>query len=106
MVLATVNYSFSSLKVLEVPRDIKKCSPLVRDGITFKIHFIHSVELTRWVEIFEIKGRMLHLKTLTNSAGWALPSTATLGNFSFKEVVMGEDGWHTTLTESSTRSRW
>ncbi len=61
----------------------------VDDDFEFKISFIHSVELCRWIEIYRVEGNEIHLiETLTKSAGWGLPST---GNFSFK-VVNGE-GW-------------
>ncbi len=90
--LATLTYSLSPLEVLEVSGEAKKELIPVRDGTTFEISFIHSVELSRWVEIYEVRGTMLHLKkTLTKSAGWGLPSTASPGNFSFEEI--NGEGW-------------
>lgn len=87
-------YSLSSMQVLEisgVSGDRKELIP-VRDKTTFEISFIHSVELSRWVEIYEVNGTTLHLKkTLTKSAGWGLPSTASPGNFSFEEI--NGEGW-------------
>ncbi|AEA46473.1 DUF1850 domain-containing protein [Archaeoglobus veneficus] len=57
----------------------------VKDGDEVKISFIHSVELCPWVEIYVIEGNNLTLvKTLTQSAGWGLPSTEN--NFSFQEI--------------------
>lgn len=99
LVIVLVIYSLSPLKVLEISgksgrsgesgeyRNVKKELIPVRDKITFEISFIHSVELSRWVEIYEVNGTMLHLKkSLTKSAGWGLPSTPSSGNFTFEEV--------------------
>jgi hypothetical protein len=89
-----VIYFLSPLQVLEisgVSGNKKELIP-VKDKTTFEISFIHSVELSRWVEIYEVNGTTLHLKkTLTKSAGWGLPSTTSSGDFSFEEV--NGEGW-------------
>ena len=42
---------------------------------SFSITYIHSVELFRCVELYEVKnGRLILTKTLTKSFGWGLPS--------------------------------
>ena len=85
-------YSLTPLQVLEISGESGRDLIPVEDKTTFEISFIHSVELSRWVEIYEVNGTMLHLiKTLTKSAGWGLPSTASPGNFSFEEI--NGEGW-------------
>ena len=86
-VIAMLMYSLTPLQVLEISGMSGRRLIPVEDKTTFEISFIHSVELSRWVEIYEVNGTMLHLKkTLTKSAGWGLPSTASPGNFSFEEI--------------------
>ncbi len=58
---------------------------LLKNGEIIELSFVHSVELSRWIEIYEVHPNCLVLiEAKTKSFGWGLPFS---GNFSF------EDGW-------------
>ncbi len=58
---------------------------LLKNGEIVELSFVHSVELSRWVEVYEIHpNRLILIEAKTKSFGWGLPYN---GNFSF------EDGW-------------
>ncbi len=62
----------------------------VNEGEKINLSFIHSVELFRWTEIYQVEDEELILiESLTKSCGWGLPSVGK--NFSFKEV--GGETW-------------
>lgn len=85
--IAVLIIFLSPVQVIEISGNRTVLIP-VSDHRKFEISFIHSVELCRWIEIYEVREGKIHLiKTLTRSAGWGLPST---GNFSF-EVINGEE---------------
>jgi len=57
----------------------------VNSNESVSLSFIHSVELSRWIEIYKIDDdRLVLTESLTKSCGWGLPSTEE--NFSFKEI--------------------
>ncbi len=87
-----IAYASLPVNVLEISGSEGRELIPVENRTTFEISFIHSVELSRWIEIYEVDGAVLHLKkTLTKSAGWGLPSTPSSGNFSFEDV--DGEGW-------------
>ncbi len=54
----------------------------VKDGCKIELEFIHSVELFKYKEIYEVRdGKFILRKALTKSFGWGLPSG---GNVTFE----------------------
>ena len=81
--LSALTLTTFNVKILVVENGFIERIP-VRDGDEVTLSFIHSAELSPWVEIYEVKGDSLVLKrALTQSTGWGLPSVE--GNFSFVE---------------------
>lgn len=57
----------------------------VNGNETIELSFIHSVELSRWIQIYKIVNNKLFLvRSLTKSCGWGLPSVGE--DFSFEEI--------------------
>lgn len=59
----------------------------IEEGENFTVRFIHSVELSPWIEKFEIRNNEIYLvETVTFSFGAGLPTYSE--NFSFEEEGM------------------
>lgn len=58
----------------------------ISENETIELSFIHSVELSPWIQIYKIVNNKLFLaKSLTKSCGWGLPSVGE--DFSLEEIA-------------------
>lgn len=58
----------------------------VNENETIELSFIHSAELSPWIQIYKIVDNKLFLvKSLTKSSGWGLPSVGE--DFSLEEIA-------------------
>ena len=81
--IATFYILFSSFNVLIIKGEKDSTALLLKDGDVIELKFRHSVELTDYVEVYEVKSGYLILKEAkTQSLGWGLPFN---GNFSFED---------------------
>jgi len=85
IVLVALTIIDTSYTTLIIDGENKTEEFLVRNGDAIELSFVHSVELSRWIEVYKVHpNHLVLIKAKTKSFGWGLPFN---GNFSF------EDDW-------------